>query len=213
MHAEESSQPGHDERDLIRRCRSGEPAAWDRLFDLHYAPAGRFVFQLMPSFTREDVEEVCQETFLTVIRRLESFDGRSRLQTWIFRVAANKARDYLAKRLTAKRGGGREPVSLDALDPETGLALDPPSPAPGPDHNLLAREQLELLRETLDTLGGPCREIIELRYFADLSYDDIGQTLRLNLKTVSSRLSKCLDKLEALYRAGIDRENSAPNAV
>jgi RNA polymerase sigma-70 factor, ECF subfamily len=213
MNAPERSESGPDERDLIRRCRSGEPEAWNQLFDLHYAAAGRFVFQLMPRFTREDVEEVCQETFLAVIRRLASFDGRSRLQTWIFRVAANKARDYLARRLAAKRGGGLDPVSLDALDPETGLAPDPPSPALGPDGSLLAREHLELLRATLDDLGDPCREIIELRYFADLSYEDIGETLRLNLKTVSSRLSKCLDKLEALFRTRLTRENSAPTAV
>ena len=213
MNAPEYSESSPDERELVRRCLLGEPEAWDRLFDLHYAAAGRFVFQLIPSFTREDVEEVCQETFLAVIRRLATFNGRSRLQTWIFRVAANKARDYLARRLAAKRGGGQEPASLDALDPETGLNLDLPSPAPGPDGSLLAREQLELLRATLDDLGDPCREIIELRYFADLSYDDIGRTLRLNLKTVSSRLSKCLDKLEALFRARLARENSAPSSV
>ena len=47
-------------------------------------------------------------------------------------------------------------------------------------------------------LGGPCREVIELRYFADLSYEEISAELNLNPKTVSSRLSKCLDKLEGV---------------
>ena len=47
-------------------------------------------------------------------------------------------------------------------------------------------------------LGQPCREIIELRYFGDLSYDEISRSLNLNPKTVSSRLSKCLDRLEAI---------------
>lgn len=213
MNAAESSHSRPDEQELIRRCQAGEPEAWDRLFDLHYAATGRFVFQLMPSFTREDVQEVCQEAFLAVIKRIAAFNGRCRLQTWIFRVAANKARDYLAHRLAAKRGGGQEPLSLDALDPATGLALDPASPAAGPDTILLAGEQVELLRQTLDALGDPCREILELRYFADLSYEDIGRALDLNLKTVSSRLSKCLDKLEVLFRARLARENSAPTAV
>src|SRR5438093_7546914 len=48
------------EAELIARCRRGEPEAWAELFDLHYAAAGRFVFQLAPDFTREDVEEICQ---------------------------------------------------------------------------------------------------------------------------------------------------------
>jgi RNA polymerase sigma factor (sigma-70 family) len=52
----------------------------------------------------------------------------------------------------------------------------------------------------LEELGEPCREIIELRYFGDLSYDEISQSLELNAKTVSSRLSKCLDRLEGITR-------------
>lgn len=100
----------------------------------------------------------------------------------------------------AKRGGGRTPLSLHAEDPETGLTLDAPSPAPGPDGTLLNAERAVLVGHALARLGGPCREIIELRYFADLSYDEISRALHLNEKTVSSRLSKCLDKLEEIAR-------------
>src|SRR6266581_1647292 len=77
-------------RNLKPRCRRGEAAAWDELFDRHYAAAGRFIFQLGSDFAREDAEEICQEVFLSVIRNLESFQGESRFQTWLFRIAANK---------------------------------------------------------------------------------------------------------------------------
>lgn len=188
------------EAQLLARCRRGEAAAWDELFDRHYAAAGRFVFQLASDFTREDVEEVCQEVFLSVIRNLHAFHGNSQFQTWLFRIAANKARDFREKQHAAKRGGGQAPLSLQAEDAETGLTLDPPSAAPAPDVDLLYVERAELVREALDQIGGPCREIIELRYFGDLSYDDLSQELKLNPKTVSSRLSKCLDKLETIAR-------------
>ena len=201
------------EAELIARCRRGEAQAWDELFDLHYAPAGRFVFQLAHDLTREDAEEICQETFLSVIRNLDSFNGRSQFQTWLFRVAANKAHDYRERQRAAKRGGGQTPLSLQAEDPETGLTLDPPSANPGPDAELLSAERRALLRAALDELGGPCREIIELRYFGDLSYDEIARTLRLNVKTVSSRLSKCLDRLEAIGQAALGRERTAPFTV
>src|SRR5215831_6143729 len=158
------------EAELLARCRRGEAAAWDELFDLHYAAAGRFIFQLAPDLTREDAEEICQETFLSVIRNLESFHGESQFQTWLFRIASNKARDYRERRNAVKRGGGQTPVSLQAEDPESGLTLDPPGPAPAPDEQLMNAEQMALVREALDQLGEPCREIIELRYFADLSY-------------------------------------------
>jgi len=188
------------EAQLLARCRQGETAAWDELFDRHYAAAGRFVFQLASDFTREDVEEVCQEVFLAVIRNLHAFQGESQFQTWLFRIATNKARDFREKRNAAKRGGGQTPLSLQAEDAETGLTIDPPSPAPAPDAALLNVERAELVREALERIGEPCREIIELRYFGDLSYDELSRELQLNAKTVSSRLSKCLDKLEGVTR-------------
>jgi RNA polymerase sigma-70 factor (ECF subfamily) len=115
---------------LLARCRRGEAEAWDELFNRHYAAAGRFIFQLGHNFTREDAEEICQEAFLAVIRNLESFHGESQFQTWLFRIAANKARDYRERQRAAKRGGGQAPVSLQAEDPESGLAIDPPGTAP-----------------------------------------------------------------------------------
>ena len=196
------------ETQLLARCRQGDADAWNELFDRHYAAAGRFVFQLSSDFSREDVEEICQEVFLSVIRNLKSFLGGSQFQTWLFRIAANKARDFREKQHAAKRGGGVAPVSLNAEDSETGLTLDPPSNAPAPDADLLNVERAELVREALDQVGEPCREIIELRYFGDLSYEELSRDLKLNPKTVSSRLSKCLDKLETIARQIFSGEKS-----
>ena len=115
-------------------------------------------------------------------------------------LAANKARDYRQRQHAAKRGGGQTPVSLQAEDPESGLTLDPPGTTPAPDIGLMNAEQAALVHQALDQLGEPCREIIDLRYFGDLSYDEISRSLNLNPKTVSSRLSKCLDQLEVIAR-------------
>jgi len=199
--------PDQTEANLLARCRRGDSAAWDELFDLHYAPAMRFVFTLGHSFTQEDAEEICQEAFLSVIRNLHSFHGKSQFQTWLFRIAANKARDYRERQVAVKRGGGQTPISLQAEHPETGLVIDPPSNLPGPDGALLRSEQAALIHVALEQLGEPCREIIELRYFGDLSYDELSVTLDLNPKTVSSRLSKCLDRLEGVARELISRES------
>jgi len=197
------------EAELLARCRRGDAGAWDELFDRHYAAAGRFIFQLGHDFSREDVEEICQEVFLAVIRNLQSFHGGSQFQTWLFRIAANKARDYRQRQHAAKRGGGHAPLSLQAEDPETGLAIDPPGTAPAPDLALMNAEQIGLVHQALDQLDQPCHEIIQLRYFGDLSYEEISRALDLNPKTVSSRLSKCLDRLEAIARKAFARGKPA----
>jgi RNA polymerase sigma-70 factor (ECF subfamily) len=196
------------EADLLARCRLGEPGAWDELFDQHYAATGRFIFQLASDLTREDAEEICQEVFISVIKNLDSFAGQSQFQTWLFRIAANKARDFLEKRRAAKRGGGQVPISLQAADPQNGLTIDPPARELSPDMVLANNEQFTQVHHAVQQLGAPCREIIELRYFAELSYEEISLELQLNPKTVSSRLSKCLDKLEQIARQTNLRENS-----
>ncbi len=198
---------------LLERCRKGEASAWDELFDRHYAAANRFVFQLGADFSAEDAEEICQETFLTVVRTLASFKGECQFQTWLFRIASNKAKDYREKRQAAKRGGGQVTLSLDAEDAETGLAMNAPSPLPAPDRQLMSVERMALVRGALDELGEPCREIIELRYFGDLSYEELSHTLKLNPKTVSSRLSKCLDRLGGITRTALEREKTTPFSV
>ncbi len=197
------------ESELLARCRRGDPEAWDQVFDQHYEAAGRFVCQLGTELTHEDIEEICQETFLAVIRNLKSFDGRSQFQTWLFRIAANKAKDYRARQSAAKRGGGAQALSLNANHDDTEAPpIDPPSQAPGPDATLMTREQHEQVRGALERLGEPCQEIIELRYFGELSYEEISASLELNPKTVSSRLSKCLDRLEILLAGMFSREKS-----
>src|SRR5215210_5522698 len=197
-----------DEAELISRCRQADSAAWDELFDRFYPVAARFVFQLSADFSHEDTEELCQETFLSVVRNLDSFHSRSAFQTWLLRIASNKAMDFREKARAAKRGGGLTAIPLHTDERHDEPHIDPPSTAPGPDASLLSAERFALLRRGLDQLDAPCREVIELRYYGDLSYEEIAATLRLNPKTVSSRLSKCLAKLGTLTRAIFPQEDA-----
>jgi RNA polymerase sigma-70 factor, ECF subfamily len=201
------------EAQVIARCRTGDSAAWDELFDLHYAAAARFIFQLSSNFSREDAEEICQETFLSVIRHIDSFQGNCQLQTWIFRIARNKARDFCQKQNAAKRGGGATPLPLQPASSDGEPAIDPPSGLPGPDEILIKSETAALVETVLEQLGEPCREVIELRYFGGLSYEEIAKNLNMNPKTVSSRLSKCLDRFEKIGSAVFSRKQQTASPV
>jgi RNA polymerase sigma-70 factor (ECF subfamily) len=196
----EGLRPPQADAEIIERCRANDGEAWDVLFDRYYATVARFVFQLSGDFSHEDTEEVCQETFLSVVRNLGSFQARSSFQTWLLRIAANKAMDFRQKAHTAKRGGHSVHLSLDAQRDGEGTPLDPPTARPGPDALLMQVENCRLVRQSLDRLSEACREIIELRYYGDLSYEEIALELSLNPKTVSSRLSKCLDRLGAIAK-------------
>jgi RNA polymerase sigma-70 factor (ECF subfamily) len=178
------------------------------LFDKYYAVVARFIFQLSADFSHEDTEEICQETFISVVRNLASFQAKSSFQTWLLRIATNKAMDFRARATAAKRGGNATHLSLHGADGSNETAIDPASPALGPDALLFQSETFALVRQSLDRLDAPCREIIELRYYGDLGYAEIALELRLNPKTVSSRLSKCLDRLGLIAKQIFPREQS-----
>jgi RNA polymerase sigma-70 factor (ECF subfamily) len=196
---------------LIDDCRKGKSEAWDALFDKYYPIVARFVFQLSGDFSHEDTEEICQETFLALVRSVNSFQGRSSFQTWLLRIAANKAMDFREKSRAAKRGGNAVHLSIDTNPGDDDPPMDPPSANPGPDVLLQKAEVCRLVRQSLDRLGELCREIIELRYFGDLSYAEIAEELRLNQKTVSSRLSKCLDRLASIAKEILPPETRLPS--
>lgn len=202
-----------EEQALLDRCRSGKGEAWDEFFDAFYGPTHRFVSQLLPDGSLQDLEDVCQEAFLAAIRALPSFGGRSRIQTWLCRIAANKARDHRDHRSAAKRGGGRSTLSLDASGTTGHDPREVPDPSRRPDQHLASEEAMLEVRQALDRLDEPCRDILELRYFADLAYDAIGEALNLNTKTVSSRLSRCLDRLGHLLQAGPSPEEPGASSV
>src|SRR5689334_804573 len=121
------------EAQIIAKCRAGNAAAWDSLFDKYYPTVARFVFQLSGDFSHEDTEEICQETFLSVVRSLSSFQARSSFQTWLLRIAANKAMDYREKTRAAKRGGNAVHIPIHAGRSDDEPPIDPPSGNPGPD--------------------------------------------------------------------------------
>lgn len=201
------------EQDLISRCRQGEPEAWDVLFSRYYPVTGKFVYQLSPHLSAEDVEEICQDVFVSIVRSIATFRGNSAFQTWLYRIASNKTRDFIQKQHAAKRGGGDLPFSIDSEHPDSGLKIDPPSGAPSPDRVLMTAEKMTQVHSALERLGDPCREIIELKYFGDLSYEEIAVELEMNPKTVSSRLSKCLDKLEEIARPIFQQEKLSSSSV
>src|SRR5207237_9611882 len=155
------SDPGMADSDLIARCRAGEAAGWDALFDKYYPVAARFVFQLSADFNHEDTEEICQETFLAVVRNLASFRGKSSFQTWLLRVAANKALDFRGKSRTGKRGGSMVHFSLDGAH-EQGK-IDPRSQCHGPDTVLVNTGTSLINRQSHDLIVVTGRTWIVMR--------------------------------------------------
>jgi RNA polymerase sigma factor (sigma-70 family) len=159
---------GSDLETLAELARSGSAAAWGRLYEILAPSVFRLCRRVLPG--REDAEDATSEIFLKARLRLSQWDASRPFAPWLYRVAANHCWDELRKR----RGRGAE---LD--DPEPTLA-EMEDGAPSPQEAVLAMESRDSLRSRLRELDDRSRLALVLRYFVDMSYEEIGQVLGIS---------------------------------
>jgi RNA polymerase sigma-70 factor (ECF subfamily) len=176
--------------DLMERLRAGDEAALEVLMERY---AGR-VHRLAYGITRNeaDTQEVAQDVFLTLFRKVQTFEARATLGTWIYRVAVNAA--------LMKRRGKRAEVEVpleDALPQflpdghragdRTFLLADWSNT---PEEELLSRETGALLRQAIDDLPARHRAVLLLRDVEGLSNEEAADALGESVPSVKSRLHR-----------------------
>jgi RNA polymerase sigma-70 factor (ECF subfamily) len=181
-----------NERQLCAALRRGDEQAFAKLVSLYHAPLRRLALSYVR--TAAVADEVVQETWLGVIRGIQSFEGRSSLKTWIFRILTN----------TAKTKAEREArtVPLSALAPagaEDDSAVDPSrfldqqhARWPGhwaspparwdelPEEHLTGRETLDALRAAIEVLPPMQRQVIVLRDIEGWEAEEVCDLLDLS---------------------------------
>ena len=134
---------------------------------------------------RDGVDDFVQETWLRVLERGESYDGHSRFEPWLFRVARNIALDTMRKR----------PMFSLGSNEGKGVRSSPASGEPSP-YMLAARtEDAERLARSLETLEPVYREVLVLRFQEDLSLQEMSVIVGAPVPTVASRIYRALATL------------------
>ena len=192
------------EEALLKAFRNGDSAAFDVLIEMYSAKLYKVAYALLGS--RQDAEEVVQDTFLRAYRALQAFRGESSLETWLHRITLNLARNKY--QWNHRRGSGLT-VSLTAGDDAGGESgqeneQDVPDRRMEPD---LVLEQDEIgtnIMKALNSLPDNLRETMLLRHVNDMPYEQIAQRLDCKVGTVKSRLSRGRELLrDYLAAAGI----------
>lgn len=169
---------------VLRRAARREPAALSALVEAYSPRLFGLLYRLTGS--REAAEDLLQETFLRVVRCIHAYEHDGRFEAWLFRIAANLARDHA--RCGRRRG---QPAANGPLADET--LSDPRGVPPG-----RAVEQQEVaarLSAGLARLSQPDREILLLRHYAGLSFREIAEVLGIPLGTALARAHRALARL------------------
>ena len=173
------------ERALVRACAAGSGGAFEEIIRRHQPRVARLVRRLLG--WPEDVEDVVQEVFMTVLSRSGRFRGQSTLSTWITSIAINRCRS-LRRRMGVR---WRAIKQLRRLRPVT---------AGGADASAMAEERRQRVRAAIGSLSAADREIIVLHHLEEMSVDAVAQTLGIRRNAVEVRLHRARRRLGEMLR-------------
>ena len=190
----------------IDMLRSGDRAEFARLVDAYSAPIYRLGLRMLG--TEQDAEDVLQNTFLSALTHLSSFEGRSSVLTWLYRIAVNEALMILRR--------GRPEVSIDDTDSKDENDIIHPTQFVDwvalPEDELLSDEGRQALDNAIQKLPENLRTVFLLRDIQELSIKDTAETLGITESNVKVRLLRARlslrEQLSYYYGERMNKEKS-----
>jgi len=175
--------------DTIIKAAEGDIEAFEDI----YRKSSGFVYTVAYRVTtnREDAEEVTQDVFVSVYRNLKNFKFKSSFKTWAYRITVNTAINLKNRR---KRKQGKNVPYEEALDADESVVT-------GPDA-IEDSEREEQIKDMLDSLPQEQRICVVLKDIEGMKYEEIAETLKININTVRSRLKRAREKLISRYGKG-----------
>jgi len=177
------------DQELVERVQRGDKKA----FDLLVIKYQQKVANLISRYIRDpsEVMDVSQEAFIKAYRALPKFRGDSAFYTWLYRIAANTAKNHLATQ-------GRRPPN-DDVEAEVAEQMDAGSrlkETATPESLLMQEEVASTIQQTIASLPDELRTAITLRELEGLSYDEIAQAMDCPIGTVRSRIFRARDAID-----------------
>lgn len=185
MNAGQDNEGRREEGTLVARAKSGNLEALEELFGKYRNQ----VFSLAYRMTGNpcDAEDLCQEIFLQVMRKISSFEGRSSFSTWLYRVSMNRSRDYLRRKKRSPELLSQEGDHSEFPEPE--------SASGGLESAAIAAEAQRLVQAALLELPLSLRAPLVLHELEGLQYHEVASMLKLPVGTVKSRIFRARLKL------------------
>jgi len=180
-----------EDGELVRRILEGEGDLFTPLVDRYKNRLYRFVARYTNDM--EDARDITQEVFLKVYGALDSYDPRYKFSTWLFRIAGNAAIDHLRRRKV-------RPIALELPVDEDGESrvVEPRETRPDPFEDLSRRRLGQALHDAIEKLPDDYRELISLRHYGELPYEEIAELKGMPLGTVKNKLFRARQALRDL---------------
>ncbi len=184
------TEKGRRDLELVRLAlQSGDQKAYAELLNLYRDSL--YFMMLKMSRNPDDAEDLTIEAFGRAFRNLENYTPEFAFSTWLFRIAANNCIDFLRRNNRLKFAG--DPAG-EETDPDLTISAIAET-SPGPEEKTIEKEKIKLMREVVHRLKPHYRTIVEMRYFRELSYEEIAAELHLPIGTVKAQLFRAREML------------------
>ena len=140
---------------------------------------------------KEDADDLTIEAFGKAFKSLHQYTPNFAFSTWLFKIATNNCIDFMRKK--------RVNYSLDKpMDNEegTGMSINIKADDPDPEQHIIKKEKVKMMREVVDKLKPHYKQLVEMRYFEELSYKEISKILNLPIGTVKAQLFRARELLQ-----------------
>jgi RNA polymerase sigma-70 factor (ECF subfamily) len=184
-----------DTKQIARGLRGRDIALLQALVSQYQHRLVRYLIYLLGR--RDPVDDLVQETWLRVLERGHTYDGKSRFEPWLFTIARNLALDFVRKRRLVSLDSPN--ADADHQNPESFVL---PSNEPSPFELAARTEDAQRLADSLQTLEPMYREALVLRFQEDLSLQEMAVVVGASVSTVSSRIYRGLATLRAQMEGG-----------
>jgi RNA polymerase sigma factor (sigma-70 family) len=172
---------------LVQRATSGDQRAFAELMD-RYRDAIYYMLLKMVN-NASDAEDLTIEAFGKAFKNITQYAPNYAFSTWLFKIATNNCIDFIRKKKANH-------VSLNHNDEEHEKAsIDIQAPVMDPEETLINEQKIKLMRSVVSKLKPRYRKLIELRYFNELSYEEIAEELELPIGTVKAQLFRARELL------------------
>jgi RNA polymerase sigma factor (sigma-70 family) len=140
-----------------------------------------------------DAEDLTIEAFGKAFRNIETYTPRFAFSTWLFMIATNNCIDFIRKKHASPNTIDQGQEGLDTL------TVNIQSDLPDPEETLINDQKIAALRKIVNQLKSPYREIIELRYYKEYSYEEIATELKIPIGTVKAQLYRAKTLLYNIF--------------
>ncbi|MCB8983707.1 MAG: sigma-70 family RNA polymerase sigma factor [Ardenticatenaceae bacterium] len=195
----------NEEQVWLEQARQGDKAAFGKLIEAYQTPVYNLAYRMLNN--AGEAEEAAQEAFIRAYTRLDSYNPEHKFSTWMLSITSNYCIDLIRKRRALL-------LSIDEpLPPHPALMSDN---SKGPEAQVVMNEQQAMVQTLLQELPEDYRQTVVLRYWYDLSYDEIADMMDTTVSAIKSRLFRARRLLaEVGQEAGLDpvRDSAALTAV